>query len=133
MHLARDAFGAAPGAQIDPPPADGAVAGGGELAGAAVALIDHGADRLGISPVARAVHDHLGHRRLAFLALVAGLVKDGLGQAFDVVVGNARRGDQVQARGDVLDLIVSVVTGRDAIIGQVLYFTKQAALTLHRS
>ena len=39
----------------------------------------------------------------------------------------------VQARGEVLDLIVSVVTGRDAIIGQVLYFTKQAALTLQRS
>lgn len=36
----------------------------------------------------------------------------------------------VQARHDEIDLIVSVVTGRDAIIGQVLYLTKQVARSL---
>ncbi len=39
----------------------------------------------------------------------------------------------VQARHPGVDLIVSVVTGRDAIIGQVLYFTKQAAQALSES
>ena len=36
----------------------------------------------------------------------------------------------VQARHREVDLIVSVVAGRDAVIGQVLYFAKQAARTL---
>ena len=36
----------------------------------------------------------------------------------------------VQVRRADVSLIVSVVTGRDAVIGQVLYFSKQAAATL---
>lgn len=36
----------------------------------------------------------------------------------------------VQARHREVDLILSVVAGRDAVIGQVLYFAKQAARTL---
>ena len=70
---------------------------------------------------------------LAALGAVAG-EESQLG-ACDSIVVEAENGQivMVQARGDALDLIVSVVTGRDAIIGQVLYFTKQAALTLHRS
>lgn len=39
----------------------------------------------------------------------------------------------VQARHDEIDLIVSVVTGRDAIIGQVLYLTKQVARSLRNA
>ena len=70
---------------------------------------------------------------LAALGAVAG-EESQLG-ACDSIVVEAENGQivMVQARGEVLDLIVSVVTGRDAIIGQVLYFTKQAALTLQRS
>ena len=36
----------------------------------------------------------------------------------------------VQVRRADVSLIVSVVTGRDAVIGQVLYFSKKAAATL---
>lgn len=36
----------------------------------------------------------------------------------------------VQVRRADVSLIVSVVTGRDAVVGQVLYFSKKAAATL---
>lgn len=36
----------------------------------------------------------------------------------------------LQVRRDDVSLIMSVVTGRDAVIGQVFYFSKQAALAL---
>lgn len=36
----------------------------------------------------------------------------------------------LQARRDDVSLVLSVVAGRDAIIGQVLYFSRQAALAL---
>ena len=36
----------------------------------------------------------------------------------------------LQVRRDDVSLIMSVVTGRDAVVGQVLYFSKQAARTL---
>lgn len=36
----------------------------------------------------------------------------------------------LQVKRDDVSLIMSVVTGRDAVIGQVFYFSKQAALAL---
>ena len=36
----------------------------------------------------------------------------------------------VQVRRADVSLIISVVTGRDAVVGQVLYFSKKAAATL---
>lgn len=39
----------------------------------------------------------------------------------------------LQARHDEVDLVVSVVTGKDAVIGQVLYFSKLATLALQRA
>ncbi|MET3492975.1 roadblock/LC7 domain-containing protein [Variovorax boronicumulans] len=39
----------------------------------------------------------------------------------------------LQARHEEMTLIVSVVTGKDAIIGQVLYFAKQATLLLQHA
>lgn len=39
----------------------------------------------------------------------------------------------VQIRRKEVTLILSVVTGRDAIIGQVLYFSKQVALFLQKA
>ncbi|PQZ73528.1 hypothetical protein CQ039_16285 [Brevundimonas sp. MYb52] len=44
----------------------------------------------------RAVQHHLGHRRLPRLALIARLVIDGLGQAFEIVVRHAWRRLQIQ-------------------------------------
>lgn len=70
---------------------------------------------------------------LAALGAVAG-EESRLGVCNSLVI-EAEHGHivMVQARHPVVDLIVSVVTGRDAIIGQVLYFTKQAALALRES
>ena len=39
----------------------------------------------------------------------------------------------VQVRRPDVSLILSVITGRDAVIGQVLYFSKKAAKTLQDS
>jgi uncharacterized protein len=70
---------------------------------------------------------------LAALGALAG-EESHLG-ACDNVTIEARHGHlvMVQARHDEIDLIVSVVTGRDAIIGQVLYLTKQVARTLREA
>ena len=70
---------------------------------------------------------------LAALGAVAG-EESNLG-ACDNVTIEATHGHilMLQARHPEIALIVSVVTGKDAIIGQVLYFAKQATLSLQQA
>ncbi|SEJ56038.1 MULTISPECIES: roadblock/LC7 domain-containing protein [unclassified Variovorax] len=70
---------------------------------------------------------------LAALGAVAGEESD-LGDCDNVTI-EATHGHilMLQARHPELTLIVSVVTGKDAIIGQVLYFAKQATLALQHA
>ena len=70
---------------------------------------------------------------LAALGAVAG-EESSLGDCDNVVI-EATHGHilMLQARHPEVTLIVSVVTGRDAIIGQVLYFAKQATLALQQA
>ncbi|KAF1069541.1 MULTISPECIES: roadblock/LC7 domain-containing protein [unclassified Variovorax] len=70
---------------------------------------------------------------LAALGAVAG-EESGLGQCENVAIESALGHIlMLQARHDEADLIVSVVAGKDAVIGQVLYFAKQATLALQRA
>ncbi|MFZ6846339.1 roadblock/LC7 domain-containing protein [Undibacterium sp. RuTC16W] len=68
----------------------------------------------------------------AALGALAG-EESNLGQCDDVIV-EAREGVILilQIPGETATLIMSVVAGRDAVVGQVLYFAKQAARTLQR-
>ncbi|QSI31841.1 hypothetical protein GNX71_20550 [Variovorax sp. RKNM96] len=70
---------------------------------------------------------------LAALGAVAG-VESGLGQCENVAI-ETESGHilMLQARHAEVDLIVSVVAGKDAVIGQVLYFSKLATLALQRA
>ncbi|WP_198086132.1 roadblock/LC7 domain-containing protein [Variovorax sp. E3] len=70
---------------------------------------------------------------LAALGAVAG-EESNLGDCDNVSI-EATHGHilMLQARHPELTLIVSVVTGKDAIIGQVLYFAKQATLSLQHA
>lgn len=70
---------------------------------------------------------------LAALGAVAG-EESNLGDCDNVSI-EATHGHilMLQARHPELTLIVSVVTGKDAIIGQVLYFAKQATLSLQQA
>lgn len=70
---------------------------------------------------------------LAALGAVAG-VESGLGQCENVSIETASGHIlMLQARHEEVDLIVSVVTGKDAVIGQVLYLSKLATLALQRA
>lgn len=70
---------------------------------------------------------------LAALGAVAG-EESGLGRCENVAIESALGHIlMLQARHDEADLIVSVVAGKDAVIGQVLYFAKQATLALQRA
>jgi len=70
---------------------------------------------------------------LAALGAVAG-VESGLGQCENVAIETASGHIlMLQARHAEVDLIVSVITGKDAVIGQVLYLSKQATLALQRA
>ena len=70
---------------------------------------------------------------LAALGAVAG-EESHLGDCDNVTI-EATHGHilMLQARHPEATLIVSVVAGRDAIIGQVLYFAKQATLSLQNA
>jgi predicted regulator of Ras-like GTPase activity (Roadblock/LC7/MglB family) len=70
---------------------------------------------------------------LAALGAVAG-EESHLGHCDNVTI-EATHGHilMLQARRSDVTLIVSVVTGKEAIIGQVLYFAKQATLTLQHA
>ena len=70
---------------------------------------------------------------LAALGAVAG-EESQLGQCDNVAI-EATHGHilMLQARHPEMTLIVSVVTSREAIIGQVLYFAKQATLLLRQA
>ncbi|MGF6346547.1 roadblock/LC7 domain-containing protein [Variovorax sp. W2I14] len=70
---------------------------------------------------------------LAALGAVAG-VESGLGQCENVAIETASGHIlMLQARHAEVDLIVSVITGKDAVIGQVLYLSKLATLALQRA
>ncbi|BEP40440.1 roadblock/LC7 domain-containing protein [Variovorax sp. 375MFSha3.1] len=70
---------------------------------------------------------------LAALGAVAG-EESGLGQCENVAIETALGHIlMLQARHEEAGLIVSVVTGKDAVIGQALYFSKQATLALQRA
>lgn len=70
---------------------------------------------------------------LAALGAVAG-VESGLGQCENVAIETASGHIlMLQARHAEVDLIVSVITGKDAVIGQVLYLSKMATLALQRA
>ena len=67
---------------------------------------------------------------LAALGAMAG-EESQLGICHSVVMEAAQGHIAIlQVRRDDLSLIVSVVTGSDAIVGQVLYYSKQAAIAL---
>lgn len=70
---------------------------------------------------------------LAALGAVAGEESD-LGDCDNVTI-EATHGHilMLQARHPDVTLIMSVVAGKEAIIGQVLYFAKQAALALQHA
>jgi len=70
---------------------------------------------------------------LAALGAVAGEESD-LGDCDNVTI-EATHGHilMLQARHPEVTLIMSVVAGKEAIIGQVLYFAKQAALALQHA
>ncbi|MFM9926600.1 roadblock/LC7 domain-containing protein [Variovorax sp. H27-G14] len=70
---------------------------------------------------------------LAALGAVAG-EESNLGDCDNVTI-EATHGHilMLQARHPEVTLIVSVVTSKDAIIGQVLYFAKQATLSLQQA
>ncbi|MGJ7570126.1 roadblock/LC7 domain-containing protein [Variovorax sp. RB2P76] len=70
---------------------------------------------------------------LAALGAVAGEESD-LGDCANVTI-EATHGHilMLQARHPEMTLIVSVVAGKEAIIGQVLYFAKQATLSLQQA
>lgn len=67
---------------------------------------------------------------LTALGAVAG-EESQLGACENVVIG-AENGHLImlQARNAQADLVLSVITGKEAVIGQALYFAKQAGLTL---
>ena len=70
---------------------------------------------------------------LAALGAVAG-VESGLGQCENVAIEtDSGHILMLQARHAEIDLIVSVVAGKEAVIGQVLYFSKLATLALQRA
>ena len=67
---------------------------------------------------------------LAALGAMAG-EESQLGICHSVVMEAAQGHIAIlQVRRDDLSLIVSVVTGSDAVVGQVLYYSKQAAIAL---
>ncbi|HSV46503.1 MAG TPA: hypothetical protein VLJ58_12030 [Ramlibacter sp.] len=70
---------------------------------------------------------------MAALGAIAG-EESKLGDCLNVVI-EAAHGHIVmlQARRADLTLVLSVVTSREAIIGQVLYFSKQACAVLERA
>ncbi|SFC05445.1 hypothetical protein SAMN05216344_10817 [Polaromonas sp. OV174] len=70
---------------------------------------------------------------LAALSAVAG-EESQLGNCDNVTIG-AANGHLImlQARHHKVGLIVSVITGKDVIIGQALYFAKLAAKTLQQA
>lgn len=70
---------------------------------------------------------------LAALGAVAG-EESNLGECDNVAI-EATRGHilMLQARHPEVTLIVSVITGKEAVIGQVLYFAKQATLLLQKA
>ena len=70
---------------------------------------------------------------LAALGAVAG-EESQLGNCDHITIG-AENGHiiMLQARHATVGLILSVITGSDAIIGQALYFSRQAARTLQQA
>jgi predicted regulator of Ras-like GTPase activity (Roadblock/LC7/MglB family) len=70
---------------------------------------------------------------MAALAAIAG-EETRIGETHNVVI-QAKGGHivMVQARRKDLSLVLSIVTGHDAVMGQLLYFSRQTARALERA